>query len=89
LFSSTYIEVKSTFEVSTNGNINVDGLLSSFKLVLGLGELFSILSAISKMNERLPLKASSKMRLITPSIPLKVIQIKIATFVGPEITGFN
>ena len=73
MLASACVEVESAFKVPADYSVNVYGLVFSFKLILGFKELFSILLTTSTMNERLSLKASSKMRLVTPSISLKVL----------------
>ena len=55
LFTSAYIEVESAFEVPTNRCKDVDGLICSFKLVLGLRELFSVILTTTTMNKGLSL----------------------------------
>jgi hypothetical protein len=55
LFTSACIEVESAFEVPTDSSEDMDSLIFSFELVLGLRELFSGFLTTTAMNKGLPL----------------------------------
>jgi hypothetical protein len=55
LFSSACVEVESAFKVPTNSSEDVDDLIFSFKLILGLKELFLIVLTMAAINKGLSL----------------------------------
>jgi hypothetical protein len=85
LFSSACVEVESAFKVLTNSSEDMNSLIFSFQLILGLREFFSVVLTTTTVNKGLSLQACCKIRFIILSIVLEIIHVVITTIIRLEL----